>query len=635
MSVKGFRMAVREWVVVQLTPRGEDEDPDVLVATLKRTIKTAEIFIPASISKVGDSRVIHRLVNGYIFIRRDDPDQAYFRLENTKYVEYILTTITQSGGRSVRKLATVPDTDVEKMRRQIHVETEQGIAVGDEVQVTSGVYRGINCRVIEEILENETVQVHIKLRSKEAIVTLPRSYLKFISKGEGAVPSFSPFATKIARIRDWVQLVTPIFRWRPPAFAPLVDSRTRTLRLADWVVRMDRYFRLFHFYRSPPNFAPITDSFKRVRQLDEWVVSLADFAPHTKLLKASPEELSTVEAKLTEARWLHGAVTRFESLSKGVEEVERKLTPGLDTRNADMIQNVIIDGHNLAYRVFYALNAPTAKPMVDSKGRPTSIIYGVLKGIGSLQKRFPEAQVYVCWDGAPSRRKQMFSEYKANRPARSLNGDSGFNQIDYLRQVLPTLGVIQAFNPEEETDDIVACLVRGSLKGQNNIIVSTDHDFMQIVSRTDILMVPKVGNRPETLYDPDRVVSEYGVEPQKVVQLRALMGSADASDNLKGVPRVPTKVLANLVNAHGTVDGIYSSGLAGLTPNQFEKIRAAEKQVKLNVELMTLRSDLEFALFDAKPEPEEATRLLAEVDVQAEPILKAFFRDMKGFEKHS
>lgn len=619
-----------EWVVVQLSQRGEDEDPDLLRDAIRRTLRDAEVFIPASISKVGETRVVHRLVDGYAFIRRTLPDPMYFRLEGTKYVEHILTAMAHEGGRRVRKISPIPARDVDKMRKQIHVETEQGIELGDEVQVTSGVYRGITGRIIEEIPENESVQVHIKLRSKEAIVTLPRSFLKFSSKGQGELPSFSPFETKIARIRGWVRQAQPIFSWKPQPLSVLTESLKTVQRLAGWETRRHQLTQFQWAGSWEADLSPIYKLRDTVVALDQWAKAANRLWPHYKLSKSQPGAISVVESKFLEAQWLHDAVRRLASIHLGVEDIERTLS----SRSPDMIQNIIIDGHNLAYRVFHAFNAPTSKPMSDAQGRPTSVVYGVMKGIGALQKRFPEAQIYVCWDGSPVRRKTMYPEYKANRPTRQVGGD-GFNQIEYLRELLPKVGVIQAFNPEEETDDIIACLVKGKLQGQNNIIVSTDHDFIQLVTRTDVLMVPKVSNRPETLYDPDLVVAEYGVEPSKVVQLRALMGSADASDNLKGVPRVPTKVLASLVNAHGSVDGIYASGMAGLTKNQYEKIRAAEKQVKLNVQLMTLKSDLPYTLFASSPDSEEATRLLSEVGIQAEPVLKAFFRQMKGFEKHS
>lgn len=615
-----------------MSPRGEDEDPDVLRQSLGRSIKGGEVFIPASISTVGDSRVIHRLVDGYVFIRRTLPDSAFFKVEQTKYIESVLTVLSSERGRSTRKLACVQNSDVEKMRKQVHIESDAGIQIGDEVQVTSGAYRGINGRVIEEIPENDTVQVFIKLRSKEAIVTLPRSFLKFVAKDATDLPNFSPFATKIARIRDWLGRVAPIFQWRPGAIGELKakhNSFSNIVRFSRGFERASGFIKAFSF---KPDVASIQEKNSKVNQLNTWQRRGTRLFKEARAGTAKPQTLVPIESKLLEVQWLQGAVQRLVQLNGDVDEIEKSLTANAP----DMIDNVIVDGHNLAYRVHHALNAFAAKPFTDSKGRPTAIVYGVLRALGSFQKKFPEAQVWVVWDGSPQRRKIQYAEYKANRPPRVIDAGGGsFNQIDYLNKILPLLGVNQAHHPDEETDDIIACLVRGPLKGQRNVIISTDHDFLQLVTTTDIVLVPKVGNRQEVLYDRDKVVEEYGVAPDHLVQLRALMGSADTSDNLKGVPRVPTKVLTALLNVHGSVDAIYASNLSGVTPNQYEKIRAHEKQVKLNVVLMTLLTDLSYTLNKASPDPEEGTRLLADLDIQAEPILKSFFREIKGFNKHS
>jgi transcription antitermination factor NusG len=195
-------MVGNEWVVLELTPQGEDEDPDVLRASLTRTLKGCEIFIPASISKVGGSRVVHKLIDNYVFVKREQPDPFYFKVEGSKYV---LTVLTAPVGRT-RRISTVKDADIAKMKRQIVVETEQGIEVDDEVEVTSGAYKGIRCRVIEEIKENDSVQVYVSLRSKQTIVTLPRSFLKYVpAEDQSDVPSFAPFLTRMSRTQDLVR----------------------------------------------------------------------------------------------------------------------------------------------------------------------------------------------------------------------------------------------------------------------------------------------------------------------------------------------------------------------------------------------------------------------------------------------
>lgn len=196
-----------EWIVLELTPQGEEEDPDILKSSLSRSLKGSEIFIPASVSIVGESRVVHKLIDNYVFVRRTQPDVYYLKVENTKYVTSVLTF--KSG--KIRKISTVMDADIEKMKRQIHVETEQGIEVDDEVEVMSGAYRGIRGRVIEEIKESDSVQVYISLRSKQSLVTLPRSFLRFVASEESAeTPSFAPFLTKVMRIQEWARRAHPL-----------------------------------------------------------------------------------------------------------------------------------------------------------------------------------------------------------------------------------------------------------------------------------------------------------------------------------------------------------------------------------------------------------------------------------------
>jgi transcription antitermination factor NusG len=203
---------VSNWVVLELTSQGEDEDPEILRSALLRSFKGADLFIPASISIVGDSRVVHKLIDNYVFIRKELPDSSYFKVEGSKYISTVLSTNTvgvRNGG--TRKTLTIRDADISKMRRQIEVETEQGIEVGDDVEVMSGAYKGIRGRVIEEIPENASVQVYILLRSKEAIVTLPRSFLRFVVKdAESDVPTFAPFLTRITRLREWARRATTI-----------------------------------------------------------------------------------------------------------------------------------------------------------------------------------------------------------------------------------------------------------------------------------------------------------------------------------------------------------------------------------------------------------------------------------------
>lgn len=607
-----------EWVVLELSPQGEDEDPDVLRKVLARVIRGGEVFIPASVSIVGDSRSVHKLIDNYIFVRRTFPDSFFLKLEGTRYIASCLTVANTANGS--RKLACVRENDIDKMKRQINVETEQGIEVNDEVEVMSGAYKGINGRVIEDIPETQSVQVYIKLRSKEAIITLPRSFLRFVGKDKAdadEMPTFAPFATKVARIREWAEKVSPLFKWEPSSVIKIREAHQTYLRIKAW---MGAGFKLIEELKPPPDITPVQEKFEAFQSVDRLFQRAPMFFVLPKVEVPSPTPL---ESKILEVQWFEDVVHRLAALQQDVEAIERCIPEW----SPEMVKNILIDGHNMAFRVAHGVKVA----MTDKEGNPTTLIYGFLRSVGALRKRFPAAKIHVVWDGSRQRRVTKCADYKAQRPSSTGVVSS---QMERLREILPLLGVVQAFNPEEETDDVIACLVKGPLKGQSNVIVSTDRDFLQLVTYSDIVLVPKVGPRAEILYDPDRVVAEYGIAPSKIVHLRALLG--DTSDNLKGVERIPQKVLAGLLNAHGSLDGIFASNLAGVTSSQYEKLRAFEAQAKLNFEMMTLIDDLSYSVVEPGPDRVAASEVLVQCDIKPESILDAFFgKDSGGFTKTS
>jgi DNA polymerase-1 len=217
----------------------------------------------------------------------------------------------------------------------------------------------------------------------------------------------------------------------------------------------------------------------------------------------------------------------------------------------------------------------------------------------------------------------MFPAYKANR------GElRAFFEIEYLKKVLPSLGISQAWHPEEEADDVIATLLRGPLKGQQNIVVGTDRDLLQLVTETDHMFVPAVGAGKEHYFDIATVEEEYGVPPERIVHYRAIDG--DTSDNIPGAPGFGPKLASKLLKSYGTVDGVFASSLVGLTPKQYTSLRASEKQVRLNVELMVLRDNLALTLTHPNPDRTVAAERLQNVDVKVESILPVFFPVLGG-----
>lgn len=611
-----------EWVVLELNSRGEQEDPDLVREAITRSLKEAEVFVPAAVTQVGDDRVIHYLVDGYAFVRFDGRQpNDYFRLENTKYVQTIL--IRSGPGSRARRLSLVRDQDILRMRDQIRQLLDQGIGVGDVVRITSGPYRNMRATVVEEIPETGMVQVYIKLRSKQSLMTLPRSFLVVVERAP-----LSSVSNRLNALRDWAFLAKPILGWDQEPDRMLVAFR-RYEQVASWSRRGYDLYEFLSFdqtYVTPlANLKTKTDQFVKYsnwhKRGSHLFTYLAAYHPDGPM---NPQRLDAVQSKMMELVWVDDLLERIRLLWEDVDNISRAVAHRQEGK--DMVQNILIDGHNLALRCFHA---PGISGLTDKHGRPTGVILGFLNSLGALKKRFPEAAVHVVWDGSSRRRRQRFGEYKGNRNGSSSNiptfeAPSGirFDPLRVLRDMLPLFGIRQAWNPEEEADDVIATLVRSDLSSQTNIIFSTDRDMLQLVTATTSMLMPAVGSRNEIMYDVGTVVKSLGVSPGKVVQLRSLYG--DTSDNIPGVPRVPKKVLRSLIQAHGSVDSVFRSGLAGLTKGQYERLRSAEPQVRINVELMTL---VDVGVTTASPDvdPDNVAERLRELDIRPDSLLETFF----------
>ena len=628
--------------MLELGPKAEGEDPDVIRASIRHMVRGAEVFIPASVTKMGDDKVVQYLVEGYAFIRRDHPDQAYYRLENSKFVQAILKQPHIRGSRQPRQIAYVTADHIERFRTQIRIEVDQGISVGDLVLITSGAYRQITARVENEILEHDAVQVHIKLRSKEAIITLPRACLRLVQKAPR-----SPFLDRTVALRGWFQGAEALFFWRTEDVKQLLFARDSFDRLNAWVQRGKARISLLQAVSVRLDPEPLLHGHAHFERLRTWMsrarplyATLKGIATtvDTSSLRAKAQEWErlnrwseggkrllsfvspsytprpTLESKYLEWLWFQDVFSRLDTVQADLDAIDHALQEGPQMNES--VENIVVDGLQLAIR---CLLAPGLCDLTDAQGRPTGAIVGFLKSLVSFRKRFPGATIYVTWDGSSQRRKALFADYKANRSAKI---PVSF-EVEWLREVLPLLGVHQAFHPEEEADDAIATLLKGPLKGQRNVFISTDRDLLQLVTATDYQFVPAVGMGKEKTYDVNAVLLEYGVPPSEVVFVRALSG--DTSDNIPGAPGFGPKTASKLVKLYGSVERVLSSNLAGLTKTQYVSLRGAEAQVRLNVVLMGLHSDLQLTHVDPNPDQITVQQRLQDVDIKPDSIVSSFF----------
>jgi len=621
---------VSEWVVLELSQKAENEDPEIVRASIKHLLRDAEIFIPASIVQQGEDRRVEYLIDGYAFIKKVHPDERYFRLEGTKYIQTIVTTATL-GTRS-RRLACVGDADIDKFRSQIKGQEDQGIDIGDLVHITSGPYKNLKAFVIEDIPELDSVQIHVQLRSKDSLVTLPRAFMRLQEKAPRP-PSYE----RMVGLRAQVNAALTLAEWVEPAsLGPVFHSWLRLHRTVDlarhlmalgspldaytlkvkgeefaqtarWVEGVRTRFSPILQFESPLDPEPFREALAQLVSMTQWVKRTNSLASVVFPLY-SPFSSTEVQSKYLEWLWLADTQTRLPHLLAHIERIEQKMTQGGP-------DNIIIDGHNLAVR---CASAPGLGELKDSQGRPTGAIVGFLNTLASLKKRFAGTTFWVTWDGSSQRRKAMFAGYKEGR-----GHPRATFETSWLQENLPFFGVSQAWNSVEEADDAIATLVNGTLAGQTNYIFSNDRDLLQLVTETTSQLIPAVGAGKEKLFGPAEVEAEYGVVPSMMPQLRALAG--DSSDTIPGCQNCGLKTASKLVMLYATVEKLLASNMAGLAKGLTKNLRASEHQIRLNVKLMTLISDLDLTMIPPDEDEKAAATRLQEVDVKPGRLLSAFF----------
>ena len=272
-----------------------------------------------------------------------------------------------------------------------------------------------------------------------------------------------------------------------------------------------------------------------------------------------------------------------------------------------MTDLLLIDGHSLAYRAFYAL----PEEMRTASGQVTNAVYGFTSMLINLLRDHRPERVAVAFDlpGGTFRHERLDS-YKANRSAPP---EIFREQLGLLRQVLGSLGVQTVDAPGFEADDVLATLASQAHEQKlGAAIVTGDRDAFQLVAMQRVtVLYPRRGISDHDVCDAAAVLERTGVEPADYVAYAALRG--DPSDNLPGVPGVGPKTAARLINTFGGIDGIYAH-LDDHSPKLRSSLAESRDTVQLNCELMELRRDVELGVSVADlalaPPDVEGTRRL-------------------------
>ena len=257
---------------------------------------------------------------------------------------------------------------------------------------------------------------------------------------------------------------------------------------------------------------------------------------------------------------------------------------------------MILDGNSIVNRAFYGirmLNAPD--------GTPTNAVFGfltILRRLLELEK--PEALAVTFDLKAPTFRHKQYADYKAQR--KPMPEDLAA-QLPVLKEVLDAMGVRRLELEGWEADDLLGTVGRiCEGEGWRCTIVTGDKDSFQLITdTTHVCHVKSRMGKTETIdYSPEVFREEYGFEPVRMVDLKALMG--DASDNIPGVPGVGEKTAKDLIVRFGTLENIYRDlETIEVTPGVRKKLAAGRESAFLSFDLATIRTNAPIAF-----KPEEA-----------------------------
>ena len=247
----------------------------------------------------------------------------------------------------------------------------------------------------------------------------------------------------------------------------------------------------------------------------------------------------------------------------------------------------LIDGHALVFKMYYAL---LRRPMVNSKGVDTSILYGFTKYLLELIDRQKPEYLAVAFDPpGGSFRNKLYPAYKANRDA---TPQLVIDALDPLCEICRAMDIPVLMIPGFEADDVVGSMAkRAEREGLKVYMVTPDKDYGQLVSPNIYqYKPPKSGSDPEIL-DCAAVCAKYGIDrTEQVIDMLAICG--DASDNVPGVKGVGEVGAGKLIRSYGSLEGIYEH-IDELSPRQKQMFEEARDHIDLSKVLVTIKTDIE------------------------------------------
>ncbi len=275
---------------------------------------------------------------------------------------------------------------------------------------------------------------------------------------------------------------------------------------------------------------------------------------------------------------------------------------------------LVLDGNSILNRAFYGIKLLTTKD-----GRYTNAIYGFINILFSLKEQVAPDAVAVTFDvKAPTFRHKLYNKYKGNRKGMP---EELAQQLPVLKALLRALGYVLIEAEGWEADDIIGTLANACKNDDKCFIATGDRDSLQLVNENVnvLLAAPKAGRTETVIYDTAKIIEDKGVEPKKLIEVKALMG--DSSDNIPGVSGIGEKTATDLIKKYDSIDNIYENfDKIELTNSVRAKLSDDKEMAFLSRELGTIRTDAPVntdysAYFTAQIDAQSAKSILVDLEM--------------------
>ncbi|MFK7693685.1 5'-3' exonuclease H3TH domain-containing protein [Paenibacillus sp. HJGM_3] len=250
---------------------------------------------------------------------------------------------------------------------------------------------------------------------------------------------------------------------------------------------------------------------------------------------------------------------------------------------------MLVDGMALLFRAYFA-SAYSGYIKRTSTGVPVNAVYGFVKYMLEAIETFGPTHVVCCWDmGSRTFRTEQFADYKGNRPDAP---EDLIPQFDLVKEVVASFGIPNVGIPGYEADDCIGTLSLAYSEEVDVMILTGDHDMLQLVSDRVRVIIMKKGPGNYAVYDLDALKLEKQLTPAQVIDLKGLIG--DTSDNYPGVKGIGEKTALKLLQEFESIEGILAN-LEQLPKGVKSKIEADLDMLHLCRELATIRRDVPIA----------------------------------------